>query len=276
MEKQGAFITIYPCYTNEVISIPILAGVGNGLYYTVNGKGTALVFIHPPLLTGANFKYQVEGLSQTYKVITFDIRGHGRSAFSEQPITYEMIANDITQILDHLGIDKAIICGYSTGGTVVLEFLLAHKERALGGIIISGMSEVRDLYNEKRIHIARLLSKTGAKKLLGLAVSWGNSNSMEIFKHMYREAIRGDTRNISQYYNYSLHYNCTQQLHSIDFPVLLIYGNKDKAFHPYAKLLHEKLPYNELKIIHEKHQIPTKSSDELNHIIHEFAVKIQQ
>ncbi|MFF2447975.1 alpha/beta fold hydrolase [Neobacillus sp. NPDC058068] len=254
--------------------MPILAGVGSGIYYNVIGEGIPLVFIHPPLLTSANFKYQVEELSQKYKVITFDIRGHGQSGFSKQPITYQMIANDITQLLDHLKIEKSIICGYSTGGTIVLEFMLTHRERALAGVIISGMSEVNDFYNEKRIVIAKLLSKIRAKKLLGFAISWGNSNTFQIFKHMYREALKGDTRNIAQYYNYCLHYNCTQQLHSIVLPTLLIYGSKDKAFHRYAKILHEILPHNELKIIHEKHQIPTKAAKELNQLIDEFVVKI--
>ena len=256
--------------------MPMLSDVENGLYYNANGKGIPLVFIHPPLLTSTNFKYQVEELSQKYKVITFDIRGHGRSAFSKEPITYQMIGNDIKQLLDHLKIEKVFICGYSTGGSIVLEFLLNHKERALGGIIISGMSEIKDFYNEKRIIIARLLSKIKAKKLLGLAISFGNANTFEIFKMMYRESIKGDIRNIKQYYNCSLHYNCTHQLPSIDLPTLLAFGSKDKAFHQYAKILHEMLPQNELRVINTKHQIPTKAAKELNQMIHEFVVKIQQ
>ncbi|WP_425326051.1 alpha/beta fold hydrolase [Neobacillus mesonae] len=256
--------------------MPMLPDVGNGLYYNVKGKGIPLVFIHPPLLTSANFKYQVEELSRKYKVITFDIRGHGRSAFSQEPITYQMIANDMKLLLDHLEIDKAFICGYSTGGSIVLEFLLNHKERAIGGIIISGMSEIRDFYNEKRLIIARLLSKIKAKKLLGLAISFGNANTFEIFKMMYQESLKGDMRNIKQYYNCSLHYNCTHQLLSIDLPILLAFGSKDKAFHRYAKILHEKLPQNELRVIHAKHQLPTKAAKELNQMIHDFVVKIQQ
>ena len=255
--------------------MPLLDRVGGGIYYRVNGEGTPLVFIHPPLLTSSNFTYQAEGLSQKYKVITFDVRGHGRSGFSEEPITYRMIVNDIIQLLDHLQLEKAIFCGYSTGGSIVLECLLTQRERALGGVIISGMSEVRDFYNEKRISIATFLSKVRAKRLLALAISWGNSNSKEIFKKMYRESLKGNARNIAQYCQYSLHYNCTQQLSTIDLPVLLVYGHKDKAFHRYAKILHEKLPNNQLRIIDEKHQIPTKSAKELNQVIDEFAAKIQ-
>jgi len=250
--------------------VPILTTVGSGLFYTAHGEGTPILFIHPPLITSANFAYQVKELSKKFKVITFDIRGHGRSPYSKEPVTYRLIADDMKQLLDYLKIDKAFLCGYSTGGSIVLEFLLNHANRALGGIIVSGMSEIRDGYNEKRISVARLLSKTGAVSLLGLAVSWGNSNTIEIFKNMFREARKGDRRNIEQYYNSSLEYNCTNQLKNIDFPILLIFGEKDKSFHSYAKQLHENLPNNELKFIDQKHQIPTKSANELNQFIDRF------
>jgi pimeloyl-ACP methyl ester carboxylesterase len=40
--------------------------------------------------------------------------------------------------------EKAFICGYSTGGSIALEFLLTAPERALGGVVIGGISEVRN------------------------------------------------------------------------------------------------------------------------------------
>jgi pimeloyl-ACP methyl ester carboxylesterase len=61
---------------------------GTTLHYQVKGEGLPIIFIHPPLLTKANFNYQVAQLSGIYKVITFDIRGHGHSAASLDPLTY--------------------------------------------------------------------------------------------------------------------------------------------------------------------------------------------
>ena len=132
------------------IYVPTLDVDGISLYYTVKGKGIPIVFIHPPVLTCVNFKYQVEELSREFQVITFDIRGHGRSQYSEQPLTYPLIARDIKQLLDHLKIKKAFICGYSTGGSIVLEYLLHSADRSLGGIVISGMSQVSTKYLKKK------------------------------------------------------------------------------------------------------------------------------
>lgn len=244
---------------------------GSSLYYQVKGEGTPIVFIHPPLLTSVNFLYQLEQLSKIYKVITFDIRGHGRSVYSKQAITYPLIINDIVSLLNHLGIEKAYICGYSTGGSILLEFLLANPNRGLGGIVISGMSEVKDFYLKQRISLAAKLANKKAISVLTLAIAWGNSNTRQVFSKLYKEASYGDARNIQQYYRYSLHYNCTSRLKDIDLPVLLVFGTKDKTFHQYARILQEKLPYNELAFFEEeKHQIPTKAAVKLNKIIDEF------
>ncbi|KLA27084.1 alpha/beta fold hydrolase [Bacillus cereus] len=251
--------------------MPMLDVGGSSLYYTVKGEGIPIVFIHPPVLTCMNFEYQIEELSQKFKVIAFDIRGHGRSQYSRQPITYPLIVEDIRRLLDHLEVEKAFICGYSTGSSVALEFLLAFSERALGGILIGGMSEVRDGYLKNKISLGVKLAKAGAVSFLALSISWGNSNTHKLFKKMFKEARKGHAKNIEQYYRYSLQYNCTSQLRNVQLPVLLVYGKKDKSFFDHAKLLHGKLPCNELEFIDNvKHQIPTKAARGLNEMIKQF------
>ena len=251
--------------------MPMLDVDGISLYYTVNGKGIPIVFIHPPVLTCVNFKYQVEELSKDFQVITFDIRGHGRSQYSEQPVTYPLIVEDIKHLLDHLKIKKAFICGYSTGGSIALEYLLNSADRSLGGIVISGMSEVREKYLKKKISLGISLASKRAIPVLALSISWSNSNTRELFIKLFKESKKGSAKNIEQYYRYSLQYNCSQQLGKIKLPVLLVYGEDDKPFYDYAMLLHKKLPYAELKFInHTKHQIPTKAANDLNEMIRQF------
>ncbi|MCK1981478.1 MULTISPECIES: alpha/beta fold hydrolase [Peribacillus] len=251
--------------------MPMLDVNGISLYYSVKGNGVPIVFIHPPVLTSVNFQYQMEELSKEFKVITFDIRGHGRSQYSRLPVTYPRIIEDIKHLLDHLKIKKAIICGYSTGGSIVLEYLLSCADRALGGIVIGGMSEVKDKYLKQKISLGISLAKKDAVPILAFSISWSNSNTENLFNKMFNEALKGDARNIEQYYHYSLQYNCTHQLEKINLPILLIYGKKDKPLYPYANLLHEKLPCAELKFIdHAKHQIPTKAANDLNESIKHF------
>lgn len=251
--------------------MPVININGIDLYYHVKGQGIPIVFIHPPLLTSMNFFYQVNELSNHFKIIVFDIRGHGHSSFSERALTYPLISQDIKQLLDHLSIDKAFICGYSTGGSIALDFLLTHPERSLGGILIGALSEVKDQSLKNKITLGVKLAKWNALEALALSVCFTNSDTRQLFKDLYSNAKKGKAQNIEQYYRYSLHYNCTDRLNQIKFPILLLYGEKDKAFHPYAHLLHEKLPVNECILIGDmKHQLPTKAAVAVNKFIKQF------
>lgn len=254
--------------------MPYLDVEGTSLFYSIKGQGIPIVFIHPPLLSSTNFEPQLNRLSGDFQVITFDMRGHGKSEYSSIPISYSRIARDIVYLLDELTIEKAYICGYSTGGSIALEFLISHANRALGGIVVSGMSEVRGIYLKKKISLGMAIANQGKMNLLASAVAWGNTNRMDMFLKMYKDARPGDPRNIAQYYRYSIDYNCTNQLGEIQLPVCLVYGERDKTFHFYAQLLHEKLPNRELTFIKgAKHQIPTKSADIFNGIVKGFINK---
>lgn len=251
--------------------MPFIMVNGCKLYFTVQGHGTPLLFVHPPVLTHFNFEYQMKQLSKHFQIITFDIRGHGRSSFSRQPLTYPLIAEDMKHLLDYLNIQKAFICGYSTGGSIALEFLLAQADRARAGILISGLSEVSDWRLKNKIGLAMTLVKLKALSVLAIYISGTNMDNRASFWHMVKEARKGTAQSIAEYYRYSLSYNCTNKLEKIKKPVLLIYGQEDKGFYRYAKLLHDKLPQNELKWIpHVKHQLPTKAALKLNGFIKQF------
>lgn len=251
--------------------MPKLSLNGLSLYYAVYGKGIPIVFIHPPLMNSSNFHYQIKELSEFFQVIVLDIRGHGNSSFSVEPFTYSLIVADIIQLLDHLYIDKAYLCGYSTGGSIALEFLLSHPDRGFGGMVISGMSEVSDVKLRNKIRLGVQLSRMRAQKTLAFSVSLGNADSKETFRRLYRDALKANMKNVMQYYDNSIRYNCTEQLWSITCPVLLVFGKKDKPFHRYASLLKKYLPYPELIYLNDAtHQIPTKAYIEMNDLIKRF------
>lgn len=250
--------------------MPTMTTNGVNLYYFTKGKGIAIIFIHPPVLTSTCFSAQVRELSRYYQTIAFDIRGHGKSSPSETPITYALIASDIRELMDTLRIDKAFICGYSTGGSVALEFLLKYPQRTHGAIIIGGISEVHDLRLRVRIVTGKILAKWGAMSALALSLAWSNSER-GMRRKAYQDARVGSGKNAEQYYQCSLKYDCTDQLPKIQQPVLLVYGEKDKGFHSYAELLHQHLPHNDFIMISKvKHQIPSKAANQLHQVIRHF------
>ncbi|UKS27531.1 alpha/beta hydrolase [Paenibacillus sp. HWE-109] len=242
---------------------------GTILHYESTGTGTPLIFIHPPLLTSQAFAYQKEQLSGHFRVITFDIRGHGASNPSQRTFTYALIVEDICRLMDYLGIEKAYLCGYSTGGSVVLEGLLANPQRFLGGIVVSGMSELTDVYNKGRVWLAsRMAGSELLLKLLQRAVIYGNADKETTYRQQLESAKHDAPDNVKAYLEQSLTYSCTRRLARIEHPVLLIYGQKDHGFHRYANMLHEKLPHSSLYFLKDaKHQIPFRSAPKMNDLI---------
>jgi pimeloyl-ACP methyl ester carboxylesterase len=250
---------------------------GTLLHYHKTGKGIPLVLIHPPLLTAQIFNYQKAQLSDEFEVITFDIRGHGESAASKRKLTYPLIAEDIRQLLDALDIDKAYLCGYSSGGSIVLEALLTYPDRCLGGIIVSGMSEMSDAYHRSLQWLAAKLSSTKPlRSLVSAAISMGNADMRLTYQNLRGSSLHGNPQNQKQYFEYSLHHNVTNRLHRIQKPVLLIYGQNNVSYYRYAHQLHEELPSSSLYFIKDgAHHVPIKQATRMNDLIRLWVASLE-
>lgn len=257
--------------------MPRLKINGVQLHVHVSGKGVPIIFVHPPLLTSSVFNYQKSVLSNVFKVITFDIRGHGFSDPSEAPLTYELIAEDMKQLLDHLEISQAFVCGYSTGGGIALEAMLGYPDRYAGGILLSAMPEASDWWLKARLSVATTLMRKPMDGLLRRMISWGNRDSRETFRQLLKTAKQGSAQNILEYYKYSKTYNCTNRLSRIRQPVLLVYGQKDRSFYRYAELLHHGLPKSNLYFMRDVgHQLPTRAGDRVNRLVSSWIAMQQE
>jgi pimeloyl-ACP methyl ester carboxylesterase len=111
------------------------------MYYAVYGEGDPVLLIHGGLAHADVWGFQVPALAQDHKVIVADSRGHGRSTRSEQPFGYKLMADDYLALLDHLGIDKVALIGWSDGGVIGLDIAIRHPER-LSGLYAVGANYV--------------------------------------------------------------------------------------------------------------------------------------
>jgi 3-oxoadipate enol-lactonase len=110
---------------------------GQRLYYEdTGGSGVPLVLNHGFLMDGSMFDPQVRALGGAHRIITWDQRGHGRTESTDHAFTYWDSAEDLAELLDRLGVERAVIGCMSQGGFVALRFALAHPERTVGLILI--------------------------------------------------------------------------------------------------------------------------------------------
>jgi pimeloyl-ACP methyl ester carboxylesterase len=111
---------------------------GVRIRYVDHGTGTPVVLVH-------GFTASIESawietgilpdLARDYRVIAFDLRGHGKSGKPHDPRAYDQIGLDAIRLLDYLGIEKAHIVGYSLGGIIVCKLLTTHPERLLSAVL---------------------------------------------------------------------------------------------------------------------------------------------
>jgi 3-oxoadipate enol-lactonase len=119
---------------------------GQELYFEdTGGKGPAVVFSHGLLMDQSMFAPQVAALASRYRCISWDERGHRRTATDTlAPFTYYDSANDLVGLLDHLGVKRAVLAGMSQGGYLSLRCALKHPERVRALVLIDTQAGPED------------------------------------------------------------------------------------------------------------------------------------
>ncbi|MFB6164576.1 MAG: alpha/beta fold hydrolase [Haloarculaceae archaeon] len=116
--------------------MPTLSLDDGDLWYDTAGDGPPIVFVHGGWQSSDAWAPQVERFAPEYRVVTLDVRGHGDTVASgTRQYSIELFADDLEALLDHLGIERPILCGLSLGAMVVQEYLSRHPDRAAGAVI---------------------------------------------------------------------------------------------------------------------------------------------
>ena len=110
---------------------------GVSLYYEVAGHGSPLVLVHGFSCGIRMWDPQVAALSRSWRVVTYDVRGHGISEAPDDPAAYSQPTSiaDLAGLLDHLGLRRAAVGGLSMGGNIALNFALQNPERVTALVV---------------------------------------------------------------------------------------------------------------------------------------------
>jgi len=112
-----------------------------GLHFVVSGHGTPLVLIHGFQTDHREWDEVAALLERDFRVIRYDLRGHGRSGRAEQPFFPH---EELAALLDELRIPRAAVVGLSAGATVALDLATIAPERVSHLVLVSpGLPEIR-------------------------------------------------------------------------------------------------------------------------------------
>ena len=114
-----------------------MEGTVNGISFEDSGPrwGVPVVFIHGFPFDRAMWEPQVREVSKNRRVLAYDVRGHGRSAAGDGQYSMELFVDDLVMLLDHLKVERAVLCGLSMGGYIALRAAERQPER-LSGLVL--------------------------------------------------------------------------------------------------------------------------------------------
>jgi pimeloyl-ACP methyl ester carboxylesterase len=122
----------------------VTGGGGVALHVRESGNpdGAAIVFVHGWCQCDRCWDRQLEGqLAASFRLVAFDIRGHGMSDKPPDPAAYtdgKLWANDLAAVISGAGLERPVIVAWSYGGFIVADYVRAHGDGDLGGIVLAG------------------------------------------------------------------------------------------------------------------------------------------
>jgi 3-oxoadipate enol-lactonase len=215
---------------------------GMKLHYETVGSGPAILMIHGFTNHGMVWAEQIADLIHAgYSVVMPDLAGHGLSQVADRKTTVEDLANDMINLLDHLAIDKAIVCGLSLGGMVAQSMAIDHPERVRGLAVANSCADstMPDVTAARQSWIEMFERPNGP--LLRMQVVWPQMLNERYRASPTAEAFLASWQRIngkipgSSFANVargSQEFKSSARLKNVRLPCLVIAGEFDRLFPP--------------------------------------------
>ena len=225
---------------------------GFKMYAEVYGKGEPLLIIHGNGGSINNFIYQIPYFTKNYKVIIADSRAQGKSTDKSDSLSYEMMADDYSALLDLMKVDSAYVIGWSDGGIEGLLLAIRHpgkvkKLAVTGANLVPDTSAVsQDVLDMVMPMYTSLSKKTNRTEQ--------DKNSFKLMRLLVEEP----------------HISLTD-LHTIKCPTLVIGGDHDVIKEEHTMLIYKNIPNAYLWILPGSgHSTPVIYKDDFNKVTGRF------
>jgi pimeloyl-ACP methyl ester carboxylesterase len=220
--------------------VPTIDRAGVSIHYEVHGpdKAPPILLSHGYGATCRMWDGQIAAFADRYRLVLWDMRGHGESGDPRDPALYSqaLTVGDMAAVLDASGIERAVIAGLSLGGVMSLAFHIAHPERVRALMLFDTgpgfrNPEARRQWNE------RAEARAGELEEKGLAVS-GGGDETRLGRHRSAQGLAGAARGMLAQFDSSL----IDSLPSIAVPTLVLVGAEDHHFLGAADYMAAKIP----------------------------------
>jgi pimeloyl-ACP methyl ester carboxylesterase len=221
---------------------------GIEIEYQDGGLGSPVLLGHGYSATGRMWDGQRAALGDQYRIVSWDMRGHGQTESPKDPAQYSaaLTVADMRALLQHCSIERAVVGGLSLGGYVSLAFYFAHPEMVRALVICDSgpgyrNAEARVAWNRRAHERAAELETKGLDVLAGrsreMREAMGHHASAQGLAHAARGMLAQEGSEV------------IDGLGSIRVPTLVIVGDQDQPFLAPCEYMAKKIPGARLEVI---------------------------
>ncbi len=262
--------------------MPFLSCDTVNIYYEIHGQGDPLLFIHGLGSSTVDWKAQIDHFSRNYKVIVFDLRGHGQSEKVSGTYSISLFADDVACLIEKLNIQSANVVGISLGGMIGMHLAVFYPHLIKSLTVVNSPSEFPQKTPKARFQI---LLRFFIIKVMGMA--WmGKVLAGRLFPKPEQEKTRKEmaerwAQNNPQTYWKStkalLNWSITDQLDKINCPTLIIGAQFDYFPISDKELLASRIKNATLSIINDsRHGTPLDQTEIFNKTVEDFLKTINK
>jgi pimeloyl-ACP methyl ester carboxylesterase len=254
----------------------ILQHKGINIFYTVKGKGTALVLLHGFLENSSMWHPFIPNLTQRNRVVCIDLLGHGRTNCLGYVHPMELIAEAVEAVLKHLRLRKYYMIGHSMGGYVALSFAEKNPNTLKGLCLMNSTYEADDDVRKALRKRANKMIQTNFENMVRMSfTNLFSETSQTLHKTKLKAALSEALKTPIQGYiagqeGMLLRSDKYKMLLSLNCKKLIIIGAKDPVI-DHEKLLNEnKNTQIDTVVLSEGHMSHIENEAEFLHVLTHF------
>jgi malonyl-ACP O-methyltransferase BioC/pimeloyl-ACP methyl ester esterase len=236
---------------------------GSHLFFEDVGSGPTLLFVHGWAMSGRVWRYQQKQFTETHRVITLDLRGHGTSSVPATGPTIDDCAADIETLLKRLDLKQVTLIAWSMGVLATLRAFPAIRDRVAGLVFVGGTprfttgdgfphglppDEVRGMALRLKRQYGRTMEEFFREMFAKEEVD------SERYRQIVQDIVKGgqlpETRVALRSLESLAAADLRPSLAAVDRPVLLIHGEEDRICLPEAsRYMAEQLPGARMELL---------------------------
>ena len=270
--------------------MPKFSARGVNIYYEVTGQGFPLVWSHEFGGSYESWEPQVRFFTRRYQVITYAARGWPPSDVPTEPEAYsqELVVEDLYLLLRHLGIEQAHIGGLSMGGSVALNFGIAHPGMARSLVVAAAGSGTTD--REKFLANSQALcDRLASEGMEAVANDYGRTDVRvqllrkdpqgfeEFLRLLAAHSALGSELTFRGFVmKWPTIYALEDQLRGLQVPTLIMIGDEDEPCVEPAIFMKRNIPRSGLAVFPQSgHAINLEEPDLFNRTVSDFLTAVE-